>query len=197
MQRSDGRAATSEHRGRSAVLANGTHPLLLVLAAVLLTPATLVWRGGGRAQAAEGTANACGCYQDATGSCYCGKKARCGCPGDCEPKGCEEKREKELRKEIDAEVKKAQEAGRRYTKATEENGADGAERAAAGEGRQGDGDERGHKVKAVQERKATAHLTAGQRKELLRLLDLYAAEHADHAGRTIDQLRGELTTSAP
>ncbi|MEP6653042.1 MAG: hypothetical protein ABJA82_06760 [Myxococcales bacterium] len=178
---------------------NGKYPLLLVLAAVLLTPATLVWRGGGRAQAAEGIPNACGCYQDATGSCYCGKKARCGCPGDCEPKGCEEKREKELRKEIDAETKKAQEAGRRYLKASEENGAHGAGRAAAGEGRQGDGDMGGdgHKMKAVQERKATAHLTAGQRKELLRLLDLYAAEHADHAGRTIDQLRGELTTSAP
>ena len=179
---------------RKWAVANGTPPLLLVLAAALLTPAILVWRGSGRAQAAEGTPNACGCYQDATGSCYCGKKARCGCPGECEPKGCEEKREKELRKEIDAETKKAQEAGRRYSKTSDENGAS---RTAAAEQRQGDGDDRGHKTKAGKERKATAHLTAGQRKELLRLLDLYAAEHADQAGRTIDQLRAELTTSPP
>jgi hypothetical protein len=171
----------------------------MVATGVLLMPVSLTstWRGSGRAEAAEGTPNACGCYQDATGSCYCAKKARCGCPGECEPKGCEEKREKELRKEIDAETKKAQEAGRRYSKSSEENDASRGARVAAGAAREADDEQRGHTMKAPQERKSTAHLTAGQRKELLRLLDLYAAEHADHSSRTIGQLRSELTTSAP
>ena len=55
--------------------------------------------------------NACGCRKDSSGACYCDRKAKCGCPGECEPKGCEEKRDKELNKEIELETKKA-EAGR-------------------------------------------------------------------------------------
>jgi hypothetical protein len=54
--------------------------------------------------------NACGCYKDAAGACFCGKKGKCSCPGDCEPKGCEEKRNKEMQKEVAAETKKAHEA---------------------------------------------------------------------------------------
>src|SRR4051794_14568807 len=54
--------------------------------------------------------NACGCYKDAAGACFCGKKGKCSCPGECEPKGCEEKRNKELQKEVAAETKKAHEA---------------------------------------------------------------------------------------
>jgi hypothetical protein len=52
--------------------------------------------------------NACGCYKDTAGACFCGKKGKCACPGDCEPKGCEEKRNKEIDKEVAAETKKAQ-----------------------------------------------------------------------------------------
>jgi len=54
--------------------------------------------------------NACGCYKDTAGQCFCGKKGKCACPGDCEPKGCEEKRNKEIQKEVAAETKKAHEA---------------------------------------------------------------------------------------
>jgi hypothetical protein len=57
--------------------------------------------------------NACGCYKDTAGACFCGKKGKCDCPGDCEPKGCEEKRQKELEKETAAEEKKAAEADKK------------------------------------------------------------------------------------
>jgi len=57
--------------------------------------------------------NACGCYKDTAGGCFCGRKGKCSCPGDCEPKGCEEKRNKEIQKEVAAETKKAHEADKR------------------------------------------------------------------------------------
>jgi hypothetical protein len=54
------------------------------------------------------TLNACGCYREGS-SCVCtNKNARCDCPEDCEPIGCEEKRQKEMDREIAAEVKHAQ-----------------------------------------------------------------------------------------
>lgn len=52
--------------------------------------------------------NACGCYEDSSGSCHCTKKSKCGCPGECEPAGCEAKRDKELNKETQQELKKQQ-----------------------------------------------------------------------------------------
>jgi hypothetical protein len=69
--------------------------------------------GKGKAPAAEsdGTppsvANACGCYKKGNG-CVCAKKGKCACPGECEPVGCEEKRAKEMEKEMAAAVKAAQ-----------------------------------------------------------------------------------------
>jgi hypothetical protein len=57
--------------------------------------------------------NACGCYKDGAGACLCSKKGKCNCPGECEPKGCEEKRAKEMEKEIAAETKKAAEADKK------------------------------------------------------------------------------------
>jgi len=68
------------------------------------------WTPARTAQAAPPPSNSCGCYRDSVGTCYCGKKAKCGCPGECEPKGCEEKRAKEIEKEIEAEAKHAREA---------------------------------------------------------------------------------------
>ena len=65
------------------------------------------------AAAAGKTLNACGCYKDGSGACFCGRKGKCDCPGDCEPKGCEEKRAKEIQKEIAAETKKAAEADKK------------------------------------------------------------------------------------
>jgi hypothetical protein len=64
--------------------------------------------------------NACGCYKDTAGQCFCGKKGKCACPGDCEPKGCEEKRAKEMQKEIAAETKKAAEADKKQRASSKE-----------------------------------------------------------------------------
>jgi hypothetical protein len=71
------------------------------------------------ADGASGNAvNACGCYSNGGGACFCAKKGNCGCPGECEPKGCEEKREKELDREMAAETKKAAEADKKQRKAS-------------------------------------------------------------------------------
>ena len=53
-------------------------------------------------------ANKCGCYEDSAGSCHCAKKSQCGCPGECEPSGCEQKRQKEFAKEAQDELKRQQ-----------------------------------------------------------------------------------------
>jgi len=54
------------------------------------------------------TLNACGCYHSGN-ACVCtSKSAKCECPEDCEPMGCEEKRQKEMDREIAVEVKRAQ-----------------------------------------------------------------------------------------
>lgn len=58
------------------------------------------------AAAPKGAANACGCYQEPDGTCKCAKKSKCGCPGECEPAGCEEKRQKAFEKEQQDEIKK-------------------------------------------------------------------------------------------
>jgi hypothetical protein len=60
------------------------------------------------------TVNACGCYHDAKGGCACtDKKGKCECPGECEPVGCSEKRDKEIEKEMAAEIKRAQDDEKR------------------------------------------------------------------------------------
>jgi hypothetical protein len=93
--------------------------ILLVIAALLLGAGAGFAGGRAEAKAKEKAAaadtpkhevNACGCYKDGTGACFCGKKGKCACPGDCEPKGCEDKRNKEIQKEVAAETKKAHDA---------------------------------------------------------------------------------------
>lgn len=49
--------------------------------------------------------NACGCFRDDKGGCKCAKKSKCGCPEECEPVGCEEKRQKAADRTADAELK--------------------------------------------------------------------------------------------
>lgn len=93
----------------------GMLPLLVVAAAMGYVVGAA--RFSANAAPSSPKENACGCYQDGTGACYCGKKAKCGCPGECEPRGCEEKRAKELEKEIQAETKRAQEADRKHREA--------------------------------------------------------------------------------
>jgi hypothetical protein len=74
---------------------------------------------GVRSAAAAGNpnVNACGCYRDVSGACFCGKKSKCECPGDCEPKGCDEKRAKAMEREVEAEVKRAREAEKKQREA--------------------------------------------------------------------------------
>ena len=85
------------------------------LLVVAVAAAALSVMGGARstARAEEHKPNACGCYQNVAGVCICGRPSKCGCPEECEPKGCAEKRQKELDKEIQAETKKAEEADKK------------------------------------------------------------------------------------
>jgi hypothetical protein len=139
--------------------------LAVIVAAVLL-----------RVAAASGEErNRCGCYRDTTGACFCEKKATCGCPGECEPRGCEEKRDKDIQKEIEAETKKAEESGRKQTvPSDDEAGATGA----------------GAKPKPPPSRQK---LTPVQAKQFGKLLDLYLSEHPGAGGKTLEELREDLS----
>lgn len=125
----------------------------------------------GRSAAAD--RNKCGCYKDDAGTCYCDKKAKCGCPGECEPKGCEEARNKELQKEIDAETKKA---------------AAGGHKKASGEA------ESAREEKDSAPAKASHKMTAAQSKQLAKLLELYINDHPDARGRSIEDVRSDLNS---
>src|SRR5262245_60304395 len=104
---------------------------LIGLQAALLAPAPDVLAkekakqppAGATSKPAAGPAepvNACRCYRKARGACSCtDKKGKCECPGECEPVGCDAKREKEMEREMAAEVKRAQEDEKRR-KAAEE-----------------------------------------------------------------------------
>lgn len=143
------------------------------VAAVVLWAAAFIAGGASSASAApEGKPNACGCYSDSTGTCYCGKKTKCGCPGECEPKGCEEKRAKQMDKEVAEETKKATSG---QGKATKER-----EKASAGD----EGEETAKPVKKAKP------LSASQKKELAKLLDAYLAEHPEGKSQTIAEVRG-------
>jgi flagellar biosynthesis GTPase FlhF len=54
------------------------------------------------------TLNACGCYKKGNACACTSKKGKCECPGECEPVGCAEKRDKEMEKEAADAVKHAQ-----------------------------------------------------------------------------------------
>src|SRR6185369_77206 len=96
-----------------------THAVSIVTLALSLIPAHAAWAAAKAkkqvaAPAAAGKkVNACGCYADTQGNCFCGRKGKCDCPGECEPKGCEEKRAKQMEKEVAAETKKAAEADKK------------------------------------------------------------------------------------
>ncbi|HEY2728822.1 MAG TPA: hypothetical protein VGK52_02710 [Polyangia bacterium] len=122
--------------------------------------------------------NACGCYQTDGGSCYCDKKSKCGCPGECEPKGCEEKRQKLIDKEINAETKRAQDSVRNQAVSDRATGT-----AAKSTGA------------PDKESSATKPLTPAQLHELARLLELYVTAHPDEGSKGIDQLVRELAHS--
>jgi hypothetical protein len=122
--------------------------------------------------------NKCGCYKDeGAGTCYCDKKAKCGCPGECEPKGCEAQRERELQKQIDAETKKAEEAGH-HKRSADTNGDNGS----------------AHEREAPAPTRAASHkMSAAQSKQLGKLIDLYLADHPDARSRPIAEVRDDLS----
>jgi hypothetical protein len=151
----------------------------LVLAAVTGLPRAPV-------ALAAGERNACGCYQDEAGSCYCDKKAKCGCPGQCEPKGCEEQRQKQIEKEMQAEIKRAQDSARRKDGEKGDDTAGGAQSAAAPATEPAP--RRAPRDKAAPARK----LTAQQRRELSRLLELHVAERPEDATKSVEQLLRDL-----
>lgn len=122
--------------------------------------------------------NACGCRQDSAGNCSCERDARCGCPGECEPKGCADKREKELRREVELEEKKAR--GEMTKQSTAPSKSPGIAKPETAEG------EKKH------ERPAPHHLTAQQSRELARLLKLYLEEHPEDRQETIEATRAKL-----
>jgi hypothetical protein len=85
--------------------------------------------GGAKSVPAGKALNACGCYKNDQGACVCtDRKAKCECEGDCEPVGCDEKRQKEIEREYAEAVKRAEEEDKKR-KAAEE----AAERTAAEE----------------------------------------------------------------
>jgi hypothetical protein len=151
-----------------------------VLALVLLL-------GGGVAAAAP-EKNKCGCYRnDSNNTCTCSKGAKCGCPGECEPKGCEEKREAQIKKEIAAETKKAADADRKH-KAT--SGAGEMKTASAkaettkAESSNGEAAAAGGKLKK---------LSPAQVQQLSRLLDGYLTQHPDARSKNVEELRNQLS----
>jgi hypothetical protein len=117
--------------------------------------------------------NDCGCYKDGA-TCFCDKKAKCGCPGDCEPKGCEEQRDKALQKEIDAETKKAAASGHRSSGGAEES-------------------QKAKKEESAPKASSGHKMTAAQSKQLAKLLDIYLADHPDARGKSVEDVRNDVS----
>ena len=138
----------------------------LALAAGLIVLAA----GGPSSGATKRPLNACGCYGEA-GNCVCERKAKCGCPGECEPKGCEEARQKQMQKEIDEETKKAKEA----------------EAARKPKEAKPEAEDEEAKAKA-----AVKPMTPKLKKEFLKLIEAYLAEHPDSKNKMIWEVRDEM-----
>jgi hypothetical protein len=156
-----------------------TNTTLIRDVALVCFAATLLWSGGRGFAADEETKNACGCRQDSAGTCYCDHKSKCGCPGECEPKGCEEKRAKQLDKEIQLETKKAESQGHKKQPANSDERAPRDQDAAKNPSSKGQGT-------------LAPHMSAGQRQQLAKLLELYVTDRPEARQSTIDQVRIQL-----
>lgn len=174
-----------------SLIAGRVAPRSRLLALVFALPLAWVSLSAGAAVAAP---NACGCYRDGSGSCLCNKKAKCGCPGDCEPKGCEEKRAKQIEKEIQAETKKAQAASRdAHAKAKQGEEQQARQERAKEERSKDERSKKDRDAKPAPEHKAkVVHMTAAERANLRKLLDLYVGEHPDQQNRSIGEVRSGL-----
>ena len=130
------------------------------------------------ARAEKRPVNACGCYGEAD-SCVCERKAKCGCPGECEPKGCEAERQKQLQKEIDAEVKRAKEEEKARSKPKDQAKPEGEDTDSAAS-------EKGAKKPVVRA------MNAKEKKQFLKLLEAYLAEHPEAANMMLSEVRSGL-----
>ena len=115
-------------------------------------------------------ANKCGCYADTAGTCYCNKNAKCGCPGECEPKHCEAQRQKQFDREIQAETRKAAAAGRKSAP----------EPASA-------------KEAAPREKSVARGMSGSQKRELSRLLNAYLSENPNDRGKSVGDVLTDLS----
>lgn len=98
--------------------------IVAFLAAAIAAPAWAA-KGGGEKLPDGVQLNACGCYRDPGGSCKCVKKGKCACQGDCEPAGCEAKRQKDEDKKANAELKKIQDREKKRATQAKKKGAKG------------------------------------------------------------------------
>jgi hypothetical protein len=153
-----------------------------LLKALGLAPPVLALVMGLGVGSAAAEKNKCGCTRnESNNTCSCAKGAKCGCPGDCEPKGCEEKREQQMKKEIDAETKKAAEADRKHKAAS------------GGGGELKTASARESKSESAKEAPAGPKMSAAQTKQLGKLLDGYLKQHPDARSKNAEELRNELT----
>lgn len=153
--------------------------VLLRLAPPVLALGLLL--GAGPAAAAT---NKCGCtLNESNNTCTCSKAAKCGCPGECEPKGCEAKREAQRKKEIDAETKKAAEADKKHKAA----GGGGELKTASAKESSGDNG------KAEKATPAGAKMPTAQVKQLAKLLDSYLKSNPEARSKSAEELRNELS----
>ena len=134
------------------------------------------------AGSAAAAPNKCGCtLNESNNSCSCSKAAKCGCPGECEPKGCEEKREAQRKKEIDAETKMAAEADRKHKAST---GGETKTASMKTDSSKGDSDK---------PEPAGAKMSPAQTKQLAKLLDGYLKANPGARSKNVEELRNELS----
>ncbi len=148
----------------------------LVLCAALALPTAVSLP----AHADKRPTNACGCYGELN-ACFCEKRAKCGCPGECEPKGCEEERQRKLQKEIDEETKKAREAEKAQ-----------AEKAQAKAKPAKDDEDEDDTSKKAGKGKPAPKMTPAQKKQLLKLIEAFLAEHPEANNKMMSEVRSEL-----
>ena len=149
-----------------------------MLISTLLLSISLVLPVTGAARAEKRPVNACGCSGEGD-SCICERKAKCGCPGECEPKGCEAERQKQLQKEIDAEVKRAKDEEKTRNKPTEQAKSDDDESDSAA-------------ADKAAKKPAVRPMNATQKKQFLKLLEAYLAEHPEAVNKMLSEVRSEL-----
>jgi predicted transcriptional regulator len=176
--------AGREHKERkTSNMKNLVAPLVLCVAFLLPSAVSRP------ARAAKHVTNACGCYGDGN-ACFCEKKAKCGCPGECEPKGCEEERQKKLQKEIDEETRKAKEVEKEQVEKAQNKAKEEAAKASK------DSDEDQAATAAPEKGKGKGKpvrkMTSVQKKQFQKLIDAYLAEHPDEAQRSLTEVRGDL-----